>query len=647
MGPVAMASQSVPRPGAEPAAHPQPPLRLLLLLLAFLPALAAAVLVERHAVNVPVWDDWERAKLVAAWHEGRLDFGFLYAPHIDHRIVIPRLAILLNAWLSGGDVVWELWLGFAVVLGTALALHGLLRRSLGERPGSLYGVTFLANLVLFSPLQWENFLWAAQPWFLFPMGALCAVLLVLQSRLGTAAKLGLCLLLAVVATHTFSHGIPIWAAVFAFVLVARDFGSVRVRMLFLATWILAAALVLVPYFTIDDLRNATEASHGFGVSPGERAPGLSLEPALANPVKVGRFYLTMVGNVFSRTNLMYPRDLAPGFGVAINGLFAAAAALWLWRWREERLFARGLPWILLGGYAAGLCALAAEGRSAIVVWSYALLPHYVSIALYLLLAALVLWVLMFDDLRRRISPSRAALYAFLERAPAFGAGLLVVAIGLGWLVGIQGMGEWESARLQARTSLLFLNRFEPRYHRRYDGSAEVGRRMATLLDHYGYLDPPLARDAKLDRFAVGAPLPAEAGRIQQVTSTPSRVGVRGFAWLPEAGRRADGVLLTARDASGERVAIALGELRGLPVFIISEADHIYNEVQIPGPSERSAWMGRFREVDLPEGGSLDVEAFAVDSKRMRLHRLGGYLRVRHSPDGLRAELRSDEARDAQ
>jgi hypothetical protein len=43
---------------------------------AFTPALAGAVLVARHAVDVPLWDDWERAKLL----ERGLDWAYLYSP---------------------------------------------------------------------------------------------------------------------------------------------------------------------------------------------------------------------------------------------------------------------------------------------------------------------------------------------------------------------------------------------------------------------------------------------------------------------------------------------------------------------------------------------------------------------------------------
>ena len=48
--------------------------RALLWVAAFSPALVTACLVARHAVDVPVWDDLERATLLQRWTEGSLDF---------------------------------------------------------------------------------------------------------------------------------------------------------------------------------------------------------------------------------------------------------------------------------------------------------------------------------------------------------------------------------------------------------------------------------------------------------------------------------------------------------------------------------------------------------------------------------------------
>jgi len=600
-------------------------------LLAFLPALVCAGLVASYAVDVPVWDDWERAKLLEHDADG-LDWAYLYSPHIDHRIVLPRLVALANARLFGGNLTLEMGLSFAVVLATALGFHGLLRRTLGtRRPAALWGTTFLANALLFTPLQWENFLWAAQPFFLWPMGAVVAVLLILSTRIGWRAKLGLSLALAVVTTHTFSHGLPIWALVPAVVVLKRGFGPLRVRAIFLGVWFAVAAAVLVPYFSVDGMRSTSEASHAFGAQPGYRVRNMSVEAVLRDPLKVVRFSAAMLGSPFARIGVVEPSDVAPFAGAAVTLLFAVAAFFWLRRFRDAEAWNRRLPWVLLGGYGLGLCLLAAVGRSAMTIENYALLPHYVSIAIYPLLAALPLGVL--------------ALRETEWRSPApFAAGLLGVAIGVGWLVGMDGMAEWKSARLQARTALHFQAFFPPLDVGRLDGSLDVVRRFAPLLDREGQLHPPLAKQPTLDAFRVESePLDAEYAALTHARTRGPDVRLTGYAWLPVAGRRADGVVLAVEEDGAWRV-VALGELAGQPVSHADPRDHVFDELRLPGPADfayfRTRWLPGSA---LPEAPRFVVVPFAIDAERMRAHPLRQRLWVEHPAGDAPLRLRILEA----
>jgi hypothetical protein len=121
----------------------------LLLVAAFLPAILTGLLVQRFAVNVPVWDDWERVRLIEKFEEGEMTVGDLYASHIEHRMVIPRIVMLmLNKW-SGGDLRAEMAVIFATVFATAVAVFLLLRDTLARSGGLLYGTAFCFNLLLF------------------------------------------------------------------------------------------------------------------------------------------------------------------------------------------------------------------------------------------------------------------------------------------------------------------------------------------------------------------------------------------------------------------------------------------------------------------------------------------------------------------
>jgi hypothetical protein len=544
--------------------------RSVLWLLAFAPALACALLVAHYAVDVPLGGDWARAGLLEPGQAAR------GAP--DLHGALPRLLAWANLRFFGNDLRLEMALAWALVLATALCVHGLLRRSLGSG-GALYGVTFLANLLLFSPLQWENLLWADRSLFFLPTAALCTGLLVLGARGSAPRGVAACALLA-------AGVVGLWLGV-------------------------------------------------------GRAGGTGGMPA-GGPLEALRFYFTLLGSAFSRTALIPPRELAPGLGLGLAVLFVALAAWPAARRRDSTFRRQRRPWLIFGGYALVL-ALAAVWVVGTNDPGAPLLPRYTSVSLYLCVATLPLAILALEQQRARIAASRPRLHAALEWAPAFGAGALLVAVGLGWLVGVQGMAEWKSARLQARTSLVFLDRFEPRHAERLGVSPRALRRAVATLDDHGYLAAFRARGEGIEPYSLGEALPALAGRVESAWFDEGSVVLSGFAWLPGPGRRADGVLFTTRIAEEPRRVLAVAELRGLLLPPIPEHDHIYNDARIPGIDERTAWQAEIPAEALPRAPGVALEAFAVDSEAMRLHRLAGSIAVRLAEDGWRAELRSDGA----
>ena len=618
--------------------------RLVRFLLAFSPALVTGLLVARHAVDVPVWDDLERATLLQKWSEGTLGFDYLYSLHIEHRIVVSRLITLLGAKLAHGSLVFEHGATFTMVLATALLVHGLLRRSVAPGTGSLYGLTFLANLLLFSPLQWETFLWAIQTAFVVPPLCLVAGLYVLESGLPARARLGLCALAAVVATHAFSHGVLLWGVLPAAWLLHPRSGPARTRALFAGAWLLAAAAVLVPYFTVGGFRN--ESDHAY-VEVGETPHGLALATLPGRAERAVRFQAALLGSPLARTAVVEPRRVAPWAGGLVGALFALAAAYAVVCRRDRRLFERCLPWLVLGGFAVLACSAAAMGRTVDLKWTIGLLPHYLTLSTYVLLSTLVLGALVAGDLRSRAGAPRAASRWLLENAPGFLAGLLVSFQGLQYLIGAAGMAEWESARLQARTSILFINHFEPIRSRRLDGIPEVAHRLLNRLNQAGYLHPPLFEDTRLAHFAIAEePLGERDARIVEARFAGRRLLVRGFAWLPDAGRRADGVLFTVRDAAGERIVVALAELKGLPRVAIPEADHIFNAVRLPNAESFSPWDTTLPLARLPDRPELELEAWAVDSRRMRVQPLAQRLVLRRAGGPPALELLAPAGRGA-
>jgi hypothetical protein len=597
---------------------------LLVALAAFSPLAASGLLVAGHAVEVPVWDDLERATLLDAWKRGTFDWASLYSPEIERRLAVPRLITLINARWLGGTLALEHAVIFALVALTALALHALLRRSFSERPAALFGLTLLANLLLFSPLRWETFLWAARIGLAVPPLALVLSLLVLRTRWRPATRLGACAPLCLAATWSFSHGLILWAVIFAYALLGRSFASPRARAFFLAAWALASLAILVPQWTAHDHPDRTDRGRG---SLEERAagPGLATPPHRA--VRAALLGAEILGATLSRTAATSPERVAPLAGAALLATFALLAFYAVVHFREAELCDPWLPWIALGGFAVTVCLIDALLRSALDEGRSALIPRDLGASTYLLLATSVLAALLVEDLSRR----RPAWAGALAPLPALALGALVGFLLLQWPLGVEGMREWKSARLQARTSILFLDHFEPRHWGRIHGVPEVGRRLLRQLDATGFLRPRLLEQPTLDAFERGAPLSEDAAAVGKPAARGERLEVNGHAWLPDAGRRADGVLL----AEGDRV-LALAEGKGAPRFPVAEADHIFNAVRIPGIEEWSPWRAELAANALPglaPGRSVTLDLYAVDAEHMRVHPLPTRIRVGLAPDG--------------
>ena len=593
----------------------------ILLIAVFLPAVVTAALVGKFAVNVPVWDDWERAPLIDKLESGKLEFSDLYAPHIEHRMFFPRLILLASNRISGGDLTVEMWIAFLVVVLTAIALFLLLRMTFPGRPGIVYPGTFCINLVLFSPLQWENFLWAIQVAFLLPMCCLCwaLVVLCLGKNWSLRRRFAACLILAIVGSHSFSHGLLIWPVVLMMALLQSDFGEVALHRLgFAFIWAAIAAVVIGFYFS--NFHNTSYAAHAYNQRAGEVPPAVEhFDAAVANPGKVISYFAAFLGNPLARITRLPARELAPWIGWMLFLIFEVATIWWIRHWNQEKARDRALPWLALGGVAITLALTIALSRSHVAGLDRSLVPRYISMSQYLLLAVAVLGILVISaGSRRRF---RAASVG------PFAVGLFLAFQLTSWSYGIEGMRQWQANRFHSLLSLLFIDHFLPS-DGRLDVAPEWVREQALTLDAMGYLDPPLLEDATLDRFKLGTrPLPSKRWRLAAESSESGgdiELRLEGSALLPEqrGGGAAHGVLIT----NGDRV-IHVACISALPRVSEEAQDNEFNAPIQLVPMDYANWSAILTEGDLALDGAVTLRFWAVDVRSMRAYQLGGQVEL--------------------
>ena len=189
-------------------AMPLPSDRLRLALSLAACACAAAVvagtvgMVVRGWTAVPYADQWwnllSRHDLTLTW---------LFAQHNEHRIAVPRLLFALDHAAFGETFKLELACNILVQsAGAALLIAGFQGASTGSRPYR-FVVAGLVVAVLFSAMQYENFLWGFQIQFfgvcIVALGAISAMAQVRSERIAFALFAGL----STVATFSLASGL--------------------------------------------------------------------------------------------------------------------------------------------------------------------------------------------------------------------------------------------------------------------------------------------------------------------------------------------------------------------------------------------------------------------------------------------------------
>ncbi len=571
----------------------------LLPVLAFVPALVTLLLIRLHAVNVPFWDDWERVPYIRMWEEGTLTLKALYAPHIDHRMFFPRLIMLVCNSLSGGDLRVEMAVNFLIVLLTAIGVVKLLQITVTPGSNLPWGLIFTGNLILFSPMQYENWLWAVQTAFFLPMACLIWSLVIVLRPWRWWVRLLAALALALVGTHSFGHGFVVWPAVLGVVLLTREFqGAARNRWWFAGLWTAAGVVVILCYTQLD-FNNVSHPSHSYGQHPGQPPPSaVHSHAVLGQPAHFAQYVSVLAGSMFARFQLTDPVKIATGIGGALILLLFLFSLFWLWSRRKGMpgdLSDRCLPWLALAWASlTGLCAIAC-GRMALETgFARASAPRYNSIALHLSLGLLFGAGLLFSQWRQRhaFSPGVHATAGWLL---GLGTALLVP----GWIYGSQMMEFCRQSRLQAQAALMFLPHFGTQHAPRIDADPNFVLAQSRILERYHYLKRPPLKSLDLAQFRPSSKKPIANAMVSGFSRQPD--GSWQVAGTASFNRRPADLILVSAESPGQPAVIVgiaeTGKAMPAPVYHL-DLFHI------------GRWS-RERTIHLEWNGTLAPEAFSA------------------------------------
>lgn len=265
---------------------------------------AAIQLVVTGYMRAPFWDMWSPVDFWA--HPDKSLLYWLWAQHNEHRILVPKLILLLDYHLFKGRDIFVLAVNLMVQAATAAMLVGALRAWGGLRGPALRTLAGMAMLCAFCTSQWANFTSGFQITFtLVILFSIASIILLQLSRRASAPSTrewklaGAAVVAGTAAAYSAANGILIWAVL---VVVAIVQGSRRAMMAFLgASGIIVAASYLYHY-----------------TSPGAHANPLV---SIRRPGILLVYMVKYLGSPMDRGQL----SLAAVFGAV--GMIAAVAAL--------------------------------------------------------------------------------------------------------------------------------------------------------------------------------------------------------------------------------------------------------------------------------------------------------------------------------
>lgn len=561
------------------------------------PILVLGALLTRWAVDVPAWEEWRLGVMLTDLLDGRLGLADVWSQHNEHRPLVSRVILLALARASGWNVYWELTANVVVQIASYLAFAAVgLSAVRGAARLAMLPAIAASSWLLFSPVQWENWMWGWQLAIFATVGATALVALGIARWRGGWAGLAVTWLAAIAGVLSFATGLGLLVLLPIAVALHPAAGPRRRR-----AALLSAALAL-------GMLGAYLAGLDFTPPTSRPAP---IDPR-AEWYLVGYYLLVYLGAPLGAP------DVEPALRWGAAGLVLLVMA-WLALPRGERRSAVVLAWLVVALVAVGGGLLTGTGRGGYGIRS-ALVSRYTSIGLLFWVALVYLWN---HALQLRL---RAALVprttVALAAVAAMAGGVALASYRTAARDGTAALIAHHLTLVERRECALGLARAPESCVEQLFRAADVVR-AAVPLGARGY---GLVRDVPappIDGWQpTSSPRPPGQLDVVDAQAAPGFVRVRGWAWNPFRREAASEILLAVDGFVVQRVPIGLprpdvwAKRRHLPM-------HVGFETRLarfrfpPGEHEVTAWLshhGGTRVVRLPGSGRFVTEPDAESTR---------------------------------
>lgn len=567
-------------------------LRVVLFALAILPALFIGFYIVRYGVNVPFLDQWGVAPYIYRYlTHFNIPFNDLIAQQNESRPVFPRFIFAFAAYLTHWDVRYEMVMMLFIACTISFNIYRLNKLTVGG--GILKGLLILLalNILIFSPTQYENWLWGIQIIVFIPMLCITASILVTYSQISPGLKYIICICLATISTYSYANGLLCWVVVLP-VLVFNTWQYLQKQKWVAISWLSAFIINVYLYFY-----NYKKPVHH---------PNLL---AVANPMDAVDYFLCFLGSPFAFGKLSTAKLV--GLGLVIAWM---AIGIYLIRFRKDyTLWHRSIGWLAIASYTLISALVTTFGRVGFGV-GQAMAPRYTTFSLYLAISLIPMLAIIIDDfIARGYLPKKQQLVR--------GTSLFLVIILLYFhansaSIAVKMMGDWKIERLQGKACLMFINVLTEKdcIEKKVYSNIEVVNNLANKVDSIGLLNPSLLTSNKIKGIQ-GRVLPNSEpyGWFDALTKvSENEYLASGWAVLPFRKVNADAVILTYENPKKKEKAFALSDT------IVPRKDVV--KFSKNRGYLMSGWQKKFSASRLPKG-NVKINAWAFDTNTGKAFKL--------------------------
>jgi hypothetical protein len=549
-----------------------------------LPPVALAVLLRRNAVDVPYWDEWDDdlAGIFLKWHNGNLHFGDFWAQHNESRLALPRAVFLLLGGFAHWNILRKVAFSFCLATGAATAIFLLGRKTFAGSPIKFWTAFFITSLLMFSPAQWQAWLWGMELVMYLPLVFILAAVLTWQTGFSPRAKIIFAGIMALAAACSFSNGLLAWIALFPLVFLSEGLDGLKKQSRAALLWLLAFLANVAVY-----LQNY------------QAPPSPSFWRVLCNnPLRVAEYLLAFLGNPLVNQN----SDRAVTAGITIGGaelaLFVFVCGAVFFRRKNPEWTRRVWPWLTLGGYGILSALLAMTGRAAFGA-QQALSPRYGIFGVCLAVSLVFLVPLVLASTTQKQSWKIRSAFAAL-------GGIVIGLHALAWPAAVANLQLFSLNLRHAQVCLKFLDVLppQPATLATLCPNFEKVKNMADALDRAGVLDYRLLQTARLADFKKLSPCD-KTGAIETSQIAGTNLFLAGWAWSAENNRPADCVVFTCETTNREPQIFVLMDSRPVRANL-TEKFHDQNYLL-------AGWQKNCPLAELPKG-AVTVRAWRFDAQ---------------------------------